>query len=182
MAPTGDRLTRRLRHLGALVTQRRVALGWSKDKARKEAGFALMTYMRVEDGLRVQAETYGKVERAFGLTAGACQAVLDGATGLPLVDGGVVTVETAESSTDDNRWEDLPRRIREELREGQILDSGVYDLEGGGSDAQLLTLIKVPSDATPEQIKQYMQLIRRTEREVRRIADSADESPDSNTP
>lgn len=76
-----------IERLAALVLQRRAAMGWSKEKAADDSGVARMTYRRIEDGERVQAASYAKVERGLGIAAGACKAVLDGAPSLLLDDG-----------------------------------------------------------------------------------------------
>jgi transcriptional regulator with XRE-family HTH domain len=78
----------RLQRLAALVTQRRAALGWSQEKAAEAAGIAVMTYRRMEEARRVQAPSYAKLEVAFGFRAGACLAVLGGASTVALADGG----------------------------------------------------------------------------------------------
>jgi hypothetical protein len=184
MAPPIDAAAKPRRHLAALVTQRRLVLGWTKGRARQEAGIAPMTYDKVERGDSVKPETYGAVEAAFGIVPGSCLAVLQGATTLSLVDGGVVTVETAEPSEDAELGlvRDLPLEIREGLREGQVFASGVYDLSPEEGGPQLIAVIKAPSDATPAQIRAYAQVVRRAQRQLRRISESTDESPDSNTP
>lgn len=76
-----------IKRLAALVTQCRAARGWSKEKAAAEAGLSYTTYTRVEEGERVQATSYMKLERGLGIAPGACRAVLDGAELLTLADG-----------------------------------------------------------------------------------------------
>lgn len=66
--------------LARLVTQRRVKLGLHKAQAAQAAGLTITTYMRVEHGQSVRDVTYAKIETALGWAAGACVAVLEGAT------------------------------------------------------------------------------------------------------
>lgn len=87
MAATNDLAAQPPQRLARLVTQRRAALGWSKEKAADEAGVAHMTYRRIEGGYRVQARSYAKIEVAFDFKPGSCQAVLDGADSITLTDG-----------------------------------------------------------------------------------------------
>ncbi|MFF7610699.1 hypothetical protein [Streptomyces lavendulae] len=69
-----------LKRLAALVTQRRIKLGWHKVQAATSAGLTHTTYMRVEKGLPVRDVTYAGIEAAFEWAPGACLAVLKGAT------------------------------------------------------------------------------------------------------
>ncbi|MFD9630152.1 hypothetical protein [Streptomyces violascens] len=86
-APT-DSTTRHLQLLAALVTQRRVVLGFSsKEKAAEACGLSHMPYRNVEAGRPVSDLTYTKIENRFGFVPGSCQAVLDGADSIKLLDG-----------------------------------------------------------------------------------------------
>lgn len=87
MAVPNDLAARSLQRLARLVEQRRTALGWSKDKAAREAGMTHVTYGRIEQGSSVQANTYKKLEGAFAFRPGACRGVLDGAMSITLTDG-----------------------------------------------------------------------------------------------
>lgn len=108
--------------------------------------------------------------------------VVDASEQLEIVDQDAVPGEPEGDGGDD--WaERIPLRIQEEVREGRVLDSGTYDLSETGSDVQLLVMIKAPSSATPEEIREYMRLWRRTERELRELErrrKSAGDAPDSN--
>jgi transcriptional regulator with XRE-family HTH domain len=86
MAAPHDRAAHRQR-LAALITQRRAALGWSKETSADKAGISYTTYTRVEEGQNVQAMSYAKIEAAFALVPGSCRAVLDGAHSITLTDG-----------------------------------------------------------------------------------------------
>lgn len=74
-SPDRDRRVR----LATLVAQRRVDLGWPRDRAARESTVTITTYMRVETGQSVRDVTYGKIERALGWAAGSCLAILEGA-------------------------------------------------------------------------------------------------------
>lgn len=75
--------------LGTLVTQQRLALGYrSKEKAAAAIGLSHVPYRNVENGKSAGALTYQKIETGFGMVAGSCQAVLDGADSIRLIDGG----------------------------------------------------------------------------------------------
>lgn len=90
---------------------------------------------------------------------GSIEAVLAG--GEPTLQG------AAEASA-------LPTRISEELRDGQVLDNGVFDLAPDSEDFQMLVIVKGKKGATREEISAYMKKWRRIERELRRIGDSDD--------
>lgn len=85
-APTGRQKPARQR-LAALVQQRRVALGWSKETTAATCGLAYMTYDRVENGESVQARTLARLEKGLGFGPGTFRAVLEGATSVMLEDG-----------------------------------------------------------------------------------------------
>jgi ribosome-binding protein aMBF1 (putative translation factor) len=55
--------------LAPKVQQARLARGWSKERAAREAQVSSITYKRVEDGLRVQDANLAKVLHALDLTA-----------------------------------------------------------------------------------------------------------------
>jgi DNA-binding XRE family transcriptional regulator len=87
MAHSSDQTARHLQRLAALVAQRRAQLGLTKEDAAKACGIAYMTYWKIEDAQRVRATTYAKLEVGFGMRAGSCKAVLDGADSITLDDG-----------------------------------------------------------------------------------------------
>lgn len=87
MTPPADTAARQLQRLAALVAQRRAQLDLKKEDAATTCGIAYMTYWKVEDGQRVRDSTYAKLEVGFGLRAGSCKAVLDGADSITLQDG-----------------------------------------------------------------------------------------------
>lgn len=117
MALTSDRRNDHLRRLGVLVQQRRAVLSWSIAKAAEEAGIAYMTYQRVERAQGVQQSTYAKLEKAFGFQAGACRAVLDGATSIVLLDGSEI-VEGGRLTP--IRPEDLAEEVRDAVTSATI--------------------------------------------------------------
>ena len=117
MAPPSDHPARHLQKLAALVTQRRVALGYgSKEAAAEACGIAPMTYRKIEGTKGVPPQragdaTYAKVEVAFGIRAGACRAVAEGEAdsitledGTELIEGGQIrdfaNSETLEEEMD----------------------------------------------------------------------------------
>lgn len=73
--------------LGVLVRQRRVALGYTQAQGSKACDLSGQTYWNVEHGRSASATTYAKVEHGYGMRAGSCQAVLDGADSITLTDG-----------------------------------------------------------------------------------------------
>ncbi|MFC7983872.1 hypothetical protein [Streptomyces sp. NPDC057336] len=150
MAPPSDQTARHLQKLAALVTQRRAQLRLSQEKAAKVCGgLAYMTYRKVEEGLPVRPSTYAKVEIGFGMRAGSCKAVIDGADsitledGTELIEGGRITPldpETLEEGLRDaitkgatltapnltlGEVQAINERVVEELRKRGILPSGL---------------------------------------------------------
>jgi transcriptional regulator with XRE-family HTH domain len=87
MASTSDQTIRHLQQLAALVAQRRAQMKLTMEDAAKACGIAYMTYRKIEGGQSVRDSTYAKLEVAFGMRAGACRAVLDGAGSVVLTDG-----------------------------------------------------------------------------------------------
>lgn len=73
--------------LGVLVRQRRVALGYTQAQGSKACDLSGQTYWNVEHGRPASATTYAKVEHGYGMRAGSCQAVLEGADSITLDDG-----------------------------------------------------------------------------------------------
>ncbi|MFJ3200943.1 hypothetical protein [Streptomyces sp. NPDC086989] len=73
--------------LGELVMQRRIALGYTQVQGSKACGLSGQTYWNVEHGRPASPTTYAKVEHGFGMRAGSCRAVLDGADSITLTDG-----------------------------------------------------------------------------------------------
>jgi hypothetical protein len=103
MADTDGDATRHLQKLAALVTQRRVALGFaSKEAAADACVISHTTYRKVEgtetaDPQRVRDTTYAKLDLGFGFRPGSAKAVADGAAdsitlndGTQLIEGGQV--------------------------------------------------------------------------------------------
>lgn len=103
MAPPRGDNSRHLQKLAALVTQRRVALGYgSKEAAATACGISHMTYRKVEGTkgtppMRVEDATYAKIDAAYGFLANSCKAVADGAAdsitltdGTELIEGGQI--------------------------------------------------------------------------------------------
>lgn len=95
--------------LGALVRQRRVALGYTQAEAAKACDLSGQTYWNVEHGRPVSSTTYTKVEVGFTLRAGSCVAVLKGADsvitldGIELTDEGQIMRPSLERQTEDVR-------------------------------------------------------------------------------
>lgn len=87
MAATTKPSADRLALLGVLVRQRRVALGHTQLQGAKACDLSNQTYWNVEHGRPVSVTTYAKVERGYAMQAGACQAVLEGADSVTLLDG-----------------------------------------------------------------------------------------------
>lgn len=87
MAAAGTDTALHLQRLADLIIQRRVALGWSKEKAAEQAEVSYTTYTRVEQAMNVQAGSLAKIEGALGVAPGAARAVVRGAMSLKLADG-----------------------------------------------------------------------------------------------
>lgn len=120
-APTGQPNPARQR-LAALVQQRRVALGWSKEKAAAACdGLAYMTYDRVESGESVHARTLARVEKGLGFTSGAFKSVLDGAKSVILQDGTEVQVYEIAAVPP----EDVEERFRSAMHNSMVMGTGL---------------------------------------------------------
>lgn len=88
MGALTDRNTSHLQLLAALVKQRRLALGFSsKEKAADACDLSHVPYRNVEAGRAASDTTYLKIENRFEFVAGSCQAVLEGADSIKLLDG-----------------------------------------------------------------------------------------------
>jgi transcriptional regulator with XRE-family HTH domain len=112
MATTTDETTRQLNLLAALVRQRRLALGLSsQDKAAEVCGLSHMTYRHVENGRTVSASTYAKIETRFGILAGSCQAVANGADSLKLEDGSELFADAQSRPAMDGLADELKSAI-----------------------------------------------------------------------
>lgn len=103
MAPTNGDAARHLQKLAALVTQRRVALGFaSKEAAADACDISHTTYRKVEGTETsapqpVRATTYAKLDIGFGFRPGSCEAVASGTAdsitlqdGTELIEGGQI--------------------------------------------------------------------------------------------
>ncbi|WP_033307400.1 hypothetical protein RFN58_07205 [Streptomyces iakyrus] len=148
MASPSDQTARHLQRLAALVSQRRAQLRLKKQEAAAVCDIAYMTYWKIEDGQSVRASTYSKLEVGFGLRAGSCKAVLDGAAdsvvledGTELIEGGQIARVDTESLSDGipdavtksamlvapeltgRQIQDLSEQVMEELRRRGILPS-----------------------------------------------------------
>ncbi|WP_133258172.1 hypothetical protein [Streptomyces sp. V2] len=94
MATISGDVTRHLQKLAALVTQRRVALGFaSKEAAADACGISHTTYRKIEGAdtsppQRVRATTYAKLDLGLGFRPGSSEAVANGAAdSITLLDG-----------------------------------------------------------------------------------------------
>lgn len=87
MSSISDQTTRHLQRLAALVAQRRAQMGLTMEDAAKVCGIAYATYWKIENAQSVRSSTYAKLEVAFGMHAGSCRAIIDGATSITLADG-----------------------------------------------------------------------------------------------
>ncbi|MEU0181840.1 helix-turn-helix domain-containing protein [Streptomyces sp. NPDC006207] len=166
--------------LGDRLQAARKAKKLTQGELAELAGVSLATVQAIEGGKTFQrvTPTVRGLARLVGWTDDSPEAVLNG--------GDPTLADTPDRPAAPPRNEvgqagggslgHLPARIRAELEEGQVLDTGVYDLSpGDDSGAQLIVVIKAPSTATPAQIRQYMDEVRRAERKLRRIADDQDE-------
>ncbi|MFE0039367.1 hypothetical protein [Streptomyces sp. NPDC059015] len=150
MAALAHHTSSHLQLLGSLVTQRRVALGFSsKEKAADACGLSHMTYRHVEGGRPVSDTTYAKIENRFEFVAGSCKTVAEGNAdsirlldGTELIHGGQITRpsfkevadEVKQAITDAARLtapdltlgqtEEMTERVVKELQRRGILPSG----------------------------------------------------------
>jgi transcriptional regulator with XRE-family HTH domain len=177
------RMERDWARLGRAFAQARAAAGLTQAGVAERIGVTRTPVQAIERG-HVGGKPFKKVTgtmrsyaRIVGWADGAIERILDGEDEPPLLEA---TQSPAAADTVDGL--DLPIRIREELREGQILDSGVYELSPDGSDVQLIVVIKGKAGATPAEIRRYMETVRRTERRLRSISEADDTSPESNAP
>lgn len=116
-APPGRHDSARQR-LAALVEQRRVALGWSKEKAAAACdGLAYMTYDRVENGEGVQARTLARIEKGLGFAPGAFRAVLEGAKSVVLEDGTEIHVVEIAAAIPPR---DVEERVRSAMHNAMV--------------------------------------------------------------
>jgi hypothetical protein len=145
MADPRDRSASHLRKLAALVTQRRVALGYgSKEAAAEACSVSPMTYRKVEGtkGVppqRVVDATYAKIEVAFGIRAGALGAVADGRSdsivledGTELIEGGQIrdAAQFGELEDEMSRGFDRSAQLSAPhltLSESQAIKEGMFE-------------------------------------------------------
>ncbi|MDX3354698.1 helix-turn-helix transcriptional regulator [Streptomyces sp. ME01-24h] len=156
----------------AFASARKALDGMSQVQAAERLGVERGTIQGIERGIsRAKVTpTMRSYARLVRWTDDSIDSVLAGG------DPSLVEADAREARTpSDDAFDGLPVRIRAELRKGQVLDTGVYDLSPEGSDVQMIVVIQGPSDATAEQIDEYMETVRRAERRLRRIADDRDE-------
>ncbi|MFJ7999053.1 helix-turn-helix domain-containing protein [Streptomyces sp. NPDC096310] len=87
-----------------------------------------------------------------------------------ILQGGKPTLTQPESERMPG-GERIPLRIAAELRDGQILDDGVFDLSPDDEHFQLLIMVKGKEGATPEEVSAYMDKWRKVERGLRRMGE-----------
>ena len=102
MAYTSGDEARHLHKLAALVTQRRVALGYpSKEAAAEACGISHTTYRKIEGGRdmapqRVRSTTYAKLDLGFKFRPGSCEAVVAGEADSITLEDGTELIEGAQ--------------------------------------------------------------------------------------
>jgi transcriptional regulator with XRE-family HTH domain len=119
MTSASDQTARHLQRLAALVVQRRAQLKLSQEDAAKLCGVAYMTYRKVEGAQSVREATYAKLEVGFGLRAGSCKAVLDGAADSVVLEDGTELIEGGQITRIDPGA--LEAGLREAIRDGATM-------------------------------------------------------------
>lgn len=120
------------------MTQRRTMLAITdKRVAARQCSMSVTTYTKIENGDAVNAMSYTKLESGFGLQAGACRAVLDGADSLALEEGGELFVGGRSVRVDPQQLEPVLRQaitkwtrlVRPDitLGEDQAMSDGVLE-------------------------------------------------------
>ncbi|MER5769590.1 helix-turn-helix domain-containing protein [Streptomyces sp. NPDC001985] len=155
--------------LGNHLQAAREARRMTQPQLADRVGVSLSTVQSVEAGkpFAKVTPTIRAMARIVGWTEDSPEAVLAGeepsyVEDYPRAGGDEPPQEEQETPA-------LPPLIAEELREGQILGSGVYDLTQEGSSAQLIVIVKGPSDATPEDMRRYAQAWRQKDRALRKL-------------
>ncbi|MFJ4009403.1 helix-turn-helix transcriptional regulator [Streptomyces sp. NPDC090026] len=157
----------------ALSTARRTQQPRLSQKGAAEAlGVSRATVQNIEQGrsLTRVTPTIRAYARLVGWTDDSPEAVLDGRPPT-LRDEEPQEPATDPPASDTPPRPDLslPPLIEEELREGQVLASGVYDLTPEGSTAQLIVVVKGPNDATAEDMRRFHRAWRQKQRRLREL-------------
>ncbi len=159
------------KRLGEQLQAARKAQGLRQTDLAERAGVSLATVQAVESGKEYAkiTPTVRSIARTVGWTDGSPKAVLE---------GGQPTLTEAPGRAGDTQPDalTLPLRIQDELRDGQILDSGVYDLTPEGSDAQLIIVVKGKEGASYDEVRRWLDRWRETERKLRQLGDEDPES------
>lgn len=151
--------------LGRLLAEARKARGLTQADAADRIGVtrtAIQSIERGDERVKITGTMRGYA-RLVGWEDGALQEVVAGGEPSMGTPGDREPAERPRTLDDLN----LPPLVQEELREGQVLGAGVYDLTPEGSTAQLIVVVKGPSDATAEDIRRYAQAWRQAERRLR---------------
>lgn len=156
--------------LGRLLAEARKAIGLTQADAAARIGVTRTAIQSIEHGdVRVKITgTMRGYARLVGWDDGSLEDVVAGGEPAPAAmpgDREPGEVERPRTLDDLN----LPPLIQEELRDGQVLGTGVYDLTPEGSTAQLIVVVKGPSDATADDIRRYAQAWRQAERRIREL-------------
>jgi transcriptional regulator with XRE-family HTH domain len=164
--------------LGDELGKARVGAGLTQVQVAERAGVTRTPIQAIERGgpFRRITGTMRAFAQIVGWAEGSVEAVLQGGEPTLLQRGNSAADARPTSAAEESR---LPLRVREELRDGEILDHGVFDLTPEGSDAQIIVVVKGKSGASRDEILRYLEAWKRTERQLRRSAEAGGAEPDS---
>ncbi|MFP3990693.1 helix-turn-helix transcriptional regulator [Streptomyces sp. E11-3] len=164
------------KRLGRELRAARKAKGLKQTDLVQVTRVSLATVQNIEAGKEYTriTPTIRAVARAVGWTDSSPEAVLNGEQPT------LVDADERGQSPPPQSDLPLPPFIQEELREGQVLASGVYDLSPEDSDAQMIIVVKGKKGASVDEIRQWRDRWRRAERDLRRLSDEETQtrSPD----
>jgi transcriptional regulator with XRE-family HTH domain len=167
--------------LAEAIKAARKARGWTQKDLAATARVGFSTVQRLESGKPASRTpaSLPHVERALGWAHGSVEDILAG--GEPTPEGtpeGQLEL-TQVRGTAPTLAAGMPLRVIQELTEGEVLDTEVLDLSRPGSDTRMVVVIKRgATDASPDQIREDLEVWTRVQRELRRITSA---TPDTDS-
>ncbi|KMS72634.1 hypothetical protein ACZ91_64825 [Streptomyces regensis] len=151
--------------LGRALAAAREDRGLTQVQVAGEIGVTRTPIQSIERGdkRKKATGTMRSMARLLGWADGSIEAVLAG--GHPTLSGKPSPASPTEDP--DSRPLELPPRITEELRDGQLLDSSVIDLTEDGS-ARIVVAVVGPEGASAEEIRRFLDSWRLKERQLRK--------------
>ncbi|WP_267244405.1 helix-turn-helix domain-containing protein [Streptomyces sp. PR69] len=160
--------------LGAALKASRVARRpkMTQEDAATALGVSRATVQNIERGSRPSKvnSTIREYAALLGWSKGSVERVLAGDEPVLVQDSPGDAAQPSPAPAEDEL--PVPPLIRAELRKGQVLASGVFDLTPEGSTAQLIVVVKGPNDATDEDMRRYAAAWRQTQRKLRELESS----------